>query len=48
LRGLPYYEPALLNDVLAARSATMPKFALTDVENAMKNFSVNEPQARPS
>ncbi|WOO78940.1 Helicase sen1 [Vanrija pseudolonga] len=46
LRGLPYYEPALLNDVLAARSATMPKFSLTDVEDAMKNFSVNEPQAK--
>ncbi|WVR04068.1 hypothetical protein IAU60_001067 [Kwoniella sp. DSM 27419] len=46
LRGLPYYEPSLLQDILGGRSAMMPKLALDDIEEAMNTFDVNEPQAR--
>ncbi|WWC59973.1 uncharacterized protein I303_102536 [Kwoniella dejecticola CBS 10117] len=46
LKGLPYYESALLQDALAGRSAPMPRLALDDIEDAMKSYDVNEPQAR--
>lgn len=46
LRGLPYYEPAILSDVLAARSAIMPALRQPDVEDAMNTFQLNEPQAK--
>ncbi|WVF66821.1 hypothetical protein IAT40_001563 [Kwoniella sp. CBS 6097] len=46
LKGLPYYEPSLLQDILAGRSAMMPRLALDDIEDAIKSFDVNEPQAK--
>ncbi|WWC87506.1 uncharacterized protein L201_002396 [Kwoniella dendrophila CBS 6074] len=46
LKGLPYYESTLLHDALAGRSAPMPKLALDDIEDAMKAYDVNEPQAK--
>nr|XP_019012419.1 senataxin [Kwoniella pini CBS 10737]OCF51200.1 senataxin [Kwoniella pini CBS 10737] len=46
LKGLPYYESALLQDALAGRSAPMPGLALDDIEDAMKSYDVNEPQAK--
>ncbi|WRT65451.1 uncharacterized protein IL334_002394 [Kwoniella shivajii] len=46
LKGLPYYEPTLLQDALTGRSATMPKLALDDIEDAIKSYEVNEPQAK--
>ncbi|WVQ94431.1 hypothetical protein IAU59_001510 [Kwoniella sp. CBS 9459] len=46
LKGLPYYEPSLLQDILAGRSAIMPRLALDDIEDAIKTFDVNEPQAK--
>ncbi|WVW79753.1 hypothetical protein I302_101723 [Kwoniella bestiolae CBS 10118] len=46
LKGLPYYDASLLQDALAGRSAPMPKLALDDIEDAMKSYDVNEPQAK--
>ncbi|WVQ83579.1 hypothetical protein IAT38_005720 [Cryptococcus sp. DSM 104549] len=46
LKGLPWYESSLLGDILAARSAIMPKLALDDIEEAMEAYSLNEPQAK--
>lgn len=46
MRGLPYYEPSILSDILAARSATMPALEPYKIEEAMKNYNVNEPQAK--
>ncbi|KAK8861338.1 hypothetical protein IAR55_002157 [Kwoniella newhampshirensis] len=46
LKGLPYYEPSLLRDVLTGRSAVMPQLALNDIEEAIKSYQVNEPQAK--
>lgn len=46
LKGFPYYEDKVQNEVLAARSARMPDMLPHQVEDTMKNFQVNEPQAR--
>ncbi|WWD16760.1 hypothetical protein CI109_101192 [Kwoniella shandongensis] len=46
LKGLPYYESTLLADALAGRSAVMPRLALNDIDDAIKSFDVNEPQAK--
>lgn len=46
LRGLPYYEPGIVADILAARSAPEPSLSEDDIKDAMGNFQVNEPQAR--
>lgn len=46
LRGLPYYEPSILSDVLGARSAAMPSLDSSDVTDAMNKFQLNEPQAK--
>ncbi|CAK9786073.1 hypothetical protein CC85DRAFT_326715 [Cutaneotrichosporon oleaginosum] len=46
LRGLPYYEPGILRDILAARSAATPTVSEADVKDAMQKFQVNEPQAK--
>lgn len=46
LRGLPYYEPGILGDILAARSAPIPTLSEADINDAMRKFQVNEPQAR--
>ncbi len=46
LRGLPFYEHEMLADILAARSAVMPRISEQAVDNAKKAFDVNEPQAR--
>ncbi len=46
LRGLPWYEPGVLNDILNARSAPMPTLSDHQVQLAMKNYQVNEPQAK--
>ncbi len=46
LRGLPYYEPGILRDILAARSASTPNVSEAAVEDAMSKFQVNEPQAK--
>lgn len=46
LQGLPYYEGPLLADILAARSANMPRCTEDEVEDAKKSFNVNEPQAK--
>ncbi|OCF45032.1 senataxin [Kwoniella heveanensis CBS 569] len=46
LKGLPYYEASLLQDILAGRSAVMPRLALDDIEDAIKTYDVNEPQAK--
>jgi senataxin len=44
--GLPYYESAILSDILAGRSANMPRLADWEVEEAKESYDVNEPQAR--
>lgn len=46
LAGFPYYERQLLQDVLSARAATMPKHSTSQIEHAMKSYDVNEPQAK--
>lgn len=46
LRGMPYYEPGIVGDILAARSAPTPTISEADIEDAMNSFQVNEPQAR--
>lgn len=46
LQGLPYYESRILQDVLAARSATMPYLSESTVRDAMDKYELNEPQAR--
>ncbi|BEI80229.1 hypothetical protein CcaverHIS002_0107580 [Cutaneotrichosporon cavernicola] len=46
LRGLPYYEPGILRDILGARSAVTPDVSEGDIEDAMGKFQVNEPQAK--
>ncbi|WVQ62978.1 uncharacterized protein L199_001127 [Kwoniella botswanensis] len=46
LKGFPFYDSSLLQDALAGRTAPMPKLALDDIEDAMKSYDVNEPQAR--
>lgn len=46
LRGLPYYEPELLSDILAGRATRMPHLTTGAVESAMEAYAVNEPQAK--
>lgn len=46
LKGLPYYDDFLLRDILSAKSAAMPFMSESDVRSAMKNYNVNEPQAK--
>ena len=43
---MPYYEGPLLGDVLAGRSAVLPRLSLQIVEAAQKAYDVNEPQAQ--
>lgn len=45
LKGFPYYEDKLQNEVLSARTASMPDILPHQIEDTMKNFHVNEPQA---
>ena len=46
LQGLPYYEPALLQNLLSARSARIPRLSEDDVEDIQQAFDTNEPQAK--
>lgn len=46
LRGLPFYEPALLLDILAGRSAPMPRLSDYAIDDAKEAYDVNEPQAK--
>jgi senataxin len=46
LKGLPYYGQGLLADVLAGRSAVLPKLLDREIAEAIKSYDVNEPQAR--
>lgn len=46
LRGLPYYEPEILRDILAGRSAQLPRLSESDIRKAMTAYEVNEPQAK--
>lgn len=46
LKGLPYYEPELLSDILASRAARMPTLTPNAIDDAMEAYSVNEPQAK--
>lgn len=46
LQGLPYYDQALLMNILGARSARIPSLDEDDVDDAMKAFGCNPPQAR--
>jgi senataxin len=46
LKGLPYYEPELLSDILAGRAARMPRLTSNAIDDAMEAYNVNEPQAK--
>lgn len=46
LEGLPYYDAPMLQNVLAARSATMPRLRQDEIDDAKKHLDLNEPQAR--
>jgi senataxin len=46
LKGLPYYEPSLLRDILAGKGAEMPRLRPDAVVDAKKAYDVNEPQAK--
>ncbi|OXB33487.1 senataxin [Cryptococcus neoformans] len=46
LKGLPWYESSLLSDILAGRSAIIPKLSIEEIEDTMKCLSLNEPQAK--
>ncbi|WVQ73855.1 hypothetical protein IAR50_003436 [Cryptococcus sp. DSM 104548] len=46
LKGLPWYESTLLTEALAGRSAKMSHPSSSDIEDAMKSFGLNQPQAR--
>ncbi|WVN90408.1 uncharacterized protein L203_105644 [Cryptococcus depauperatus CBS 7841] len=46
LKGLPWYEPSLLSDILAGRGTAMPKLSFPVVDETMKSLNLNEPQAR--
>jgi senataxin len=46
LKGLAYYEPSLLTDILAGQAAKMPRLTSSAIDSAMEAYSVNEPQAK--
>jgi senataxin len=46
LRGLPYYEPEMLRDILGGRSAHLPMMNDGEVQRTMSTYDVNEPQAK--
>lgn len=46
LRGLPFYEPSVLHDILNANSAKMPAMSEMAIRQAMTTYDVNEPQAK--
>jgi senataxin len=46
LKGLPYYDERLLQDILNARGAPVPSLSDSEVQATMQNFQVNEPQAK--
>jgi hypothetical protein len=46
LKGLPYYEPDLLADILSGRAARIPRLTSSAIDDAMDAYNVNEPQAK--
>jgi senataxin len=46
LKGLPYYEPELLQSILDAKPTALPEIPQVTWEKAMIAYNVNEPQAK--
>lgn len=46
IEGLPYYETPMLQNILSARSATIPRLTQYEIGEAKKSFDLNEPQAK--
>jgi senataxin len=46
LKGLPFYEPELLDSILEAKPTTLPEIPRVTWEKAMIAYNVNEPQAK--
>lgn len=46
LKGLPFYEPELLNSILEAKPTALPEIPRVTWEKAMIAYNVNEPQAK--
>lgn len=46
LKGMPYYEPDILDAILEAKPRDLPEVTDVTAQKAMDRYNVNEPQAR--
>jgi senataxin len=46
LKGMPYYEPEILESILEAKPKDLPEVTSETARKAMAAYNVNEPQAR--